>query len=1272
MKLENITKEDAILNVHMLNDLLINSNIPSIEGSSLPINCMINFDTKFEDKNAFIIVQSKFIEEASRYGELNNLLDDGFKYARMLYTWRCCTRAIPMAKSNDQINRNEMNKKIIEVLKPEVEKLYNFLDFINKGVSQFLEEVKRLSIGGKINDFISEGYLIMLGNILNMFIILDELKNMKSSIKNDFSTFKRAIQFLESDSNSLHQMQELSMFLAIQNKIKDDLRSQLQLINGYEELLCDIINNCVYLFENQMYLTPNEKHMLVNVISFSLYLIDSPNIILNKLECKKRIPINSIDKIFKSLTVVPLFGDMHIEPFSFIKKSINYDPSKWPLSNKEVGKIQVDITERVKIIRQQHDKYLAYFMTIKIEMDLIDKTFQNTNNKNQEITQLILSGIQLLSSWSSDVIETVSWKLLHPTNNEKNEECPGDAEEYERATKYNYNFEEKNALIEIIGMIKGLQKILLKDIKQFMGAINYYLYTELQNFVQVTLKEPLIKATKGKKDIIKRIILAIIETCADYNSNQSNQIGEQLIEKSKVKGKKKLINLENTNCIDNLSFSKKNVPPSTTQLYLTRTMLESLISERCGGEKKCLRKDIDHKHIDKMADFLKKSFYWRYLLNIEKYLFECCDLSQLWFREFYLEMTMGKRIQFPIEMSFPWILIDHILSNLDQYYLIQYILYQFDLYNDAAYFSLTKFKTKFLYDELESEVNLCFDQFIFKLSNGVFTHYKQVASSYLLDKKFKTKCKNMGIVIRSPEASRFGIILAQKNVQILGRYVNINKLVSQRINIAIYHSLDVAILNFESEPLIGIVKLEHLIDVNRICHELLKKHLPTLTDFNDILMEVNEYVTNNIGRIGLHIFYELNYDIFPNYCYNTTTRRFIKGSINFKKVPERIKSTTCDYQYEFGNKIFNAAIENISKMYSNFIGNFHLQIIVRLLDYQEIAIILKEFISIINLLLSGKLKEHINEVMLYIPKTCKLPLSNYGSSAVMEYYIHHTKDIHNYKEFYNGFSQQLRIFGNIFIFIDLLEEALSQEEVLDLYHTNTFTYDILRSNVTKNIEKDLQEFEKQYKSLNFINIVNLYGTEEQILAARESEILTNEKFSMGFNILEYFIKYVKDIVIYDTLFTGNYPTNGVMNVDECNEFYRLWSVVQFTICSNFPKQSNKVNEKKNNKNVDKLELMPFELIFGDGIHWGACILIYVLDQEHRFNVLDFSYHLEKIYKGEYKNKESKNINLKKIISRIHNVEQLNNQIFTFLRKLIDFKNCDRDIKEYPTPQYHNY
>jgi hypothetical protein len=34
---------------------------------------------------------------------------------------------------------------------------------------------------------------------------------------------------------------------------------------GYEELLADVVNTSVHMFENKLYLLPNEKHMLVKV-----------------------------------------------------------------------------------------------------------------------------------------------------------------------------------------------------------------------------------------------------------------------------------------------------------------------------------------------------------------------------------------------------------------------------------------------------------------------------------------------------------------------------------------------------------------------------------------------------------------------------------------------------------------------------------------------------------------------------------------------------------------------------------------------------------------------------------------------------------------------------------------------------------------------------------------------------------------------------------------------------------------------------------------------
>jgi len=58
-------------------------------------------------------------------------------------------------------------------------------------IERFSGEVKRLCHKEKRNDFVSEAYLLTLGKLINMFAVLDELKNMKSSVKNDYSAYRR-------------------------------------------------------------------------------------------------------------------------------------------------------------------------------------------------------------------------------------------------------------------------------------------------------------------------------------------------------------------------------------------------------------------------------------------------------------------------------------------------------------------------------------------------------------------------------------------------------------------------------------------------------------------------------------------------------------------------------------------------------------------------------------------------------------------------------------------------------------------------------------------------------------------------------------------------------------------------------------------------------------------------------------------------------------------------------------------------------------------------
>ncbi|CAH8296936.1 unnamed protein product, partial [Schistosoma turkestanicum] len=254
--------------------------------------------------------------------------------------------------------------------------------------------------------------------------------------------------------------------------------------------------------------------------------------------------------------------------------------------------------------------------------------------------------------------------------------------------------------------------------------------------------------------------------------------------------------------------NKRRVGPSSSQLYLVRTMLELMIEQVSSSSKQLIRKDLDSTTLATIDTFLKHSFYWPYLLNFSETLIKCCDLSQLWYREFFLEMTNGTCIQFPIEMSLPWIFTNHILEMEHPGYM-EYLLYMLDLYNDAAQCALNRFRRQFLYEEIEAEANLVFDQLVYKLSDKLFRHYKCYAASILLDKRFRTEAQRTTMSWREssyPPPNRYQpALLQQNNIQLLGRSIDLNRLICQRMNIAIYKSIEVAIARFHSSDITGII-----------------------------------------------------------------------------------------------------------------------------------------------------------------------------------------------------------------------------------------------------------------------------------------------------------------------------------------------------------------------------------------------------------------------------------------------------------------------------------
>ncbi|KAM7182228.1 cytoplasmic FMR1-interacting protein 1 isoform 3-T6 [Macrochelys suwanniensis] len=664
---------------------------------------------------------------------------------------------------------------------------------------------------------------------------------------------------------------------------------------------------------------------------------------------------------------------------------------------------------------------------------------------------------------------------------------------------------------------------------------------------------------------------------------------------------------------------------------MVRTMLESLIADK-SGSKKTLRSSLEGPTILDIEKFHRESFFYTHLINFSETLQQCCDLSQLWFREFFLELTMGRRIQFPIEMSMPWILTDHILETKEAS-MMEYVLYSLDLYNDSAHYALTKFKKQFLYDEIEAEVNLCFDQFVYKLADQIFAYYKIMAGSLLLDKRLRSECKNQGATIHLPPSNRYETLLKQRHVQLLGRSIDLNRLITQRISAAVYKSMELAIGRFESEDLTSIVELDGLVEITKMTHKLLSRYM-TLDSFDAMFREANHNVSAPYGRITLHVFWELNYDFLPNYCYNGSTNRFVRTVLPFSQEFQRDKQPNAQPQYLHGSKALNLTYSSIYSNYRNFVGPPHFKVICRLLGYQGIAVVMEELLKVVKSLLQGTILQYVKTLMEVMPKICRLPRHEYGSPGILEFFHHQLKDIVEYAELKTVCFQNLREVGNAVLFCLLIEQSLSLEEVCDLLHAAPFQNILPRVHVKEGerLDAKMKRLESKYAPLHLVPLIERLGTPQQIAIAREGDLLTKERLCCGLSMFEVILTRIRTF-LDDPIWRGPLPSNGVMHVDECVEFHRLWSAMQFVYC--IPVGTHEFT---------------VEQCFGDGLHWAGCMIIVLLGQQRRFDVLDFCYHLLKVQKHDGKDEVIKNVPLKKMVERIRKFQILNNEIITILDK----------------------
>jgi len=513
------------------------------------------------------------------------------------------------------------------------------------------------------------------------------------------------------------------------------------------------------------------------------------------------------------------------------------------------------------------------------------------------------------------------------------------------------------------------------------------------------------------------------------------------------------------------------------------------------------------------------------------------------------------------------------------------------------------------------------------------------------DKKFRTELEKRYIeekrnfpadgIIPFPPTNRFETLLSQRHVQILGRSIDLNKLLEQRLTISLQKSLDIAISKFESESLCCIVELETLVEICRLTHELMAKYLK-LPNFNSMLREADHSVSAPYGRISLHVFWELYYDFLPNYCYNSSTNRFTRTTLSFvSEVAREVPPKGSDAHF-YGNKALHGAYTSIFSLFENFVGSEHFGCIVRLLSYQGIAVVIEELLKIVDGLFHGTILQYVKVLMDGMPNKCGLPRYEYGSAGVLEFYNANLESIMQYRDLKTEVFQAFREVGNIIIFCLRVEEQLTQEEIADLLHAAPFQGIIPRPYVKEkdSVEAKMKRLEAQYAAFQIVSLVNRYGGDQQRTNSEESDVLTRERLCCGLSLFEVVLRRIQTYLTDDS-WKEPTPINGVMSIEECKEFHRLWSAIQFIYCK--PLGTNEIT---------------VEETFGESLNWAGCTLIVLLNQTHRFDALDFCSHILRVQEVDSRQDIVAGVDLKRLIHRIKEYKTINKEIMAILNRYL--------------------
>ena len=271
---------------------------------------------------------------------------------------------------------------------------------------------------------------------------------------------------------------------------------------------------------------------------------------------------------------------------------------------------------------------------------------------------------------------------------------------------------------------------------------------------------------------------------------------------------------------------------------------------------------------------------------------------------------------------------------------------------------------------------------------------------------------------------------------------------------------------------------------------------------------------------------------------------------------------------------FNAAFFAYFELNKSFFGEIHIKALLSLLGKKSLTAVIGELAKNLELLFTQLLSPYIQALMRGFPPSTKLPLFLYKTIGTYEYFYAKLKPLLTYRDLKTEVFQSFREFGNTFCFVALLDQVLEHENVMNVVLSAPFLGLVSSDSDTPAEElftlKQVMLQSKDFLAGSGTSVVNIFSLACVRFLGAGNNIDSSSFFSFfqdfaklgetadqlyrpgcpPHSLVKILLKqFDKQLDAVRGEWRGSVPSNDVIEVDYCVEFYRIWGAIQFAICT---------------------------------------------------------------------------------------------------------------------------